>query len=339
MISFNYALEGWYMAGILVIGEVQDGHIAPPTREALAMGRNLAAASGAAVAVALLGSELGMSAQEAIAAGADQAYTVEDGLLAQPQIDLYLAAYQAVCASVAPDIVLLSRTDIGRELAPRLACRLGVSLLQDCLQLEIDADSGRLIATRPVYGGNVLAKVRSAGTPQVAAIRPKVCDPLDPDASRQGDVIPVAVALDATMAKVTIVRQEVSESAGVKLEDAKIVVAGGRGLGGPRPFTELEELAGLLGAGIGASRAAVDAGWVPATWQIGLTGRTITPDLYLTVGISGASQHMAGCSNSKVIVAINKDREANIFRESRYGVVGDWETVIPGLIQGIRDLK
>ncbi|PON14974.1 electron transfer flavoprotein [Candidatus Entotheonella serta] len=327
------------MAGILVIGEVQDGHLAPPTREALAMGRNLAEESGATVVVVLIGSELGGSAQEAIATGADHAYTVEDALLGQPQIDLYLAAYQAVCAEVTPDIVLLSRTDIGRELAPRLACRLGVSLLQDCLQLEIDADSGRLIATRPVYGGNVQAKVKSTGTPQVAALRPKVCDPLEPDTSRQGEVTPVSVALDAAMAKVTIVRQEISAGDGVKLEDANIVVAGGRGLGGPEPFSELEELAGLLEAGIGASRAAVDAGWVPANWQIGLTGRTITPDLYLTVGISGASQHMAGCSNSKVIVAINKDSEANIFRESRYGVVGDWETVLPGLIQGIRDLK
>ncbi len=327
------------MAGILVIGEVQDGHVAPPTREALAMGRSLAEGSGATVAVALIGSELGAAAQEAIAAGADQVYTVEDVLLDRPQIDLYLAAYQAVCAEVSPDIVLLSRTDIGRELAPRLACRLGVSLLQDCLQLEIDAASGRLVATRPVYGGNVLVKVRATGTPQVAALRPKVCDPLEPDDSRQGDVTQVAVALDAAMAKVKIVRQEVSAGDGVKLEDANIVVAGGRGLGGPDPFSELQELAGLLAAGVGASRAAVDAGWVPANWQIGLTGRTITPDLYLTVGISGASQHMAGCSNSKVIVAINKDSEANIFRESRYGVVGDWETVLPGLIQGIRDLK
>src|SRR5687768_13759754 len=129
------------MAGILVIGEVQDGHIAPPTREALAMGRRLAEASGATVAVALISHALGASAQDAIAAGADQVYTVENALLAQPQIDLYLAAYQAVCAASTPDIVLLSRTDIGRELAPRLACRLGVSLLQDCLHLEIEADS------------------------------------------------------------------------------------------------------------------------------------------------------------------------------------------------------
>ncbi len=327
------------MARILVIGEVQGEHITPPTREALAAGRGLAEAAGMTVAVALIGNVLGDAAQEAIAAGADHAYTVEDALLESPQIDLYLEAHGAVCTAVTPDIVLLSRTDIGRELAPRLACRLGVSLLQDCLQVDFDADSGRLIATRPVYGGNVQAKVRSMGTPQVAAMRPKVYDPLEPDPARRGEVTPVTVSLDASMAKVTIVRQELSETAGVKLEDATIVVAGGRGLGGPEPFAELEELAGLLNAGIGASRAAVDAGWVPGNWQIGLTGRTITPDLYITVGISGASQHMAGCSNSKVIVAINKDSEANIFRESRYGVVGDWEAVLPGLMQGIRDLQ
>ncbi len=291
------------------------------------------------MSVSLIGSAFGDADQEAIAAGADRVFTVTDALLDAPQIDLYLAAHQAACAAAEPDTVLLSRTDIGRELAPRLACRLGVSLLQDCLRVDIEADSGRLVATRPVYGGNVQAKVRSVGTPQVAALRPKVYDPLEPDATRQGETTPVAVSLNASMARVKIVRQEVSESAGIKLEDATIVVAGGRGLGGPEPFSELEELADLLNAGIGASRAAVDAGWVPGNWQIGLTGRTITPDLYLTVGISGASQHMAGCSNSKVIVAINKDSEANIFREARYGVVGDWETVLPGLMQGIRELQ
>jgi electron transfer flavoprotein alpha subunit len=141
------------------------------------------------------------------------------------------------------------------------------------------------------------------------------------------------------MARVTVVRQEIDDSPGIKLEEASIVVSGGRGLGGPEPFAELEELAGMLGAGVGASRAAVDAGWVPATWQIGLTGKTITPDLYITVGISGASQHMAGCSNSKVIVAINSNSEANIFREARYGIVGDWESVLSGFMAAIREFK
>jgi electron transfer flavoprotein alpha subunit len=324
---------------ILVVGEIQDGKLSATTAELLAAGRGLAQLEGTTLAVTLWGRDLGDTAQQAIQAGADRVYTVEDGLLGTPQIDLVLAAMTAVCQTVSPDILLLGRTELGRELAPRLACRLGVSLMQDCMQVELDTDTGRLTATRPVYGGSVLARVRCTRTPQVAAIRPKVYEALEPNAARQGEVTPVAVSLDASMAKVTIVRQERVESSGVKLEDANIVIAGGRGLGGPEPFAELEELAGMLGAGVGASRAAVDAGWVPPTWQIGLTGRTITPDLYITVGISGASQHMAGCSNAKVIVAINKDTEANIFRDARYGVAGDWAAVLPALMQAIREMQ
>ena len=324
---------------ILVVGEIQDGKLSATTAELLAAGCGLAQQAETDLAVTLWGSALGDTPQQAIQAGADRVYTVADGLLGTPQIDLVLAAMTAVCQTVSPDIVLLGRTDLGRELAPRLACRLGVSLMQDCMQVELDTDSGRLTATRPVYGGSVLARVRCTGTPQVAAIRPKAYEALEPNAARQGEVTSVAVSLDASMAKVTILRQERDESSGVKLEDANIVIAGGRGLGGPEPFAELEELAGMLGAGIGASRAAVDAGWVPPTWQIGLTGRTITPDLYITVGISGASQHMAGCSNAKVIVAINKDTEANIFREARYGVAGDWTAVLPAFMQAIREMQ
>ena len=162
--------------------------------------------------------------------------------------------------------------------------------------------------------------------------------PLPPDPARRGETVAISVNLEPAMNRVTVLRQELDDSPGVKLEDARVVVSGGRGLGGPEPFQELQELAGLLQAGIGASRAAVDAGWVPGNWQIGLTGKTITPELYITVGISGASQHMAGCSSAKVIVAINKDRDANIFRAARYGVVGDWETVLPALMQAVRDL-
>ena len=185
----------------------------------------------------------------------------------------------------------------------------------------------------------MFAQARCLATPQVATLRPKVYAPLAHDAGRQGEVIAVPVALDATMVRVAVVRQVRQDSAGVKLEDATIVIAGGRGLGGPEPFRELQELAGMLGAAMGASRAAVDAGWVPGNWQVGLTGKTITPDLYITVGISGASQHMAGCSGAKVIVAINKDAEANIFREARYGVVGDWHIVLPAFMEAIRGLQ
>lgn len=324
---------------VLVIGEVNGGHLSTTTAEVLAAGRQLVQQGGTELAVGLLGNELAAAAQEALHAGADRVCTVENTLLDPPQADLYVRAAVELCQTVSPSIILLGRTALGRDVAPRLACRLGTSLLQDCLEVEIDAASGRLSATRPVYGGSVLARVRCKTIPQVAALRPKAYAPLAPDPTRQGEITPVPVALDAAMAQVTVVRQEIDQGPGVKLEDARIVVAGGRGLGGPEPFTELQELAGILGAGIGASRAAVDAGWVPGTWQIGLTGKTITPELYITVGISGASQHMAGCSHAKVIVAINKDREANIFREARYGIVGDWQVVIPAFMEAVRELK
>jgi electron transfer flavoprotein alpha subunit len=325
--------------GVLVIGEVSAGQLSGTTKEVLAAGRPLAQQAGTTLAVGLVGHNLASAAQEALQAGGDLVYTVDDALLAEVRLELYLAALVELCRTVAPDIILLGRTAFGRDLGPRLACRLGVGVLQDCLRVERDAASGRLTATRPVYGGNVLAQARCLATPQIAALRPKAYAPLAPDQARRGEIIAVPVTLDATMARVEVVRQVRQESAGVKLEDATIVVAGGRGLGGPEPFRELQELAGMLGAAMGASRAAVDAGWVPGNWQVGLTGKTITPDLYITVGISGASQHMAGCSGAKVIVAINKDAEASIFREARYGVVGDWHAVLPAFMEAIRSLQ
>ena len=325
--------------GVLVIGEVSEGQVSSTTHEVLAAGRPLAEQTGTALAVGLVGHNLTGVAQEALYAGGDRVYTVDDALLATGQMELSLAALVELCRAVAPEIILLGRTALGRDLAPRLACRLGVGVLQDCLRVELDTTSGRLTATRPVYGGNVLAQARCLATPQIAALRPKAYAPLTPDPARQGQVVAVPVALDASMARVAVVREVRQDSAGVKLEDATIVVAGGRGLGGPEPFRELQELAGMLGAAMGASRAAVDAGWVPGNWQVGLTGKTITPDLYITVGISGASQHMAGCSGAKVIVAINKDAEANIFREARYGVVGDWQVILPAFMEAIRSLK
>ena len=243
-----------------------------------------------------------------------------------------------MAAEANPGIILIARNNEGRELAPRLAFRLGVGLAQDCLEVSADAGTGRLLANRPVYGGSAIAVVSCTQTPQIAAVRPKTYEPLDADAGRSGQVVAFPVDIDASAAKTRVVDVVKEEAEGIKLEDARIVVSGGRGLGGPEPFSQLEELAGLLGGAVGASRAAVDSGWVPANYQVGLTGKTITPDLYITVAISGASQHMAGCSGSKAIVAINRDADANIFKEARYGVVGDWEKVIPALTETVREL-
>ena len=324
--------------GVLVVGEFGDDGLSLTSRELLAAGRQLADSLGQELAIGLLGTELEGPAREAGIFGADKVYAIIDPLLESFQIDLHLAALDKLCRDVAPNVVLLGRTIIGRDVGPRLASRLGTGLAQDCLAVWIDPETGRLFANRPVYGGNAMATVSCLDTPQMAAIRPKAYEPLEADESRQAEVVPFGVEIDASLARTRVVDVIAEESEGVKLEDARIVVAGGRGLGGPEPFKYLEELAGVIGAGVGASRAAVDSGWVPPHWQIGLTGKTITPDLYITVGISGASQHMAGCSGAKVMVAINQDPQANIFKECRYGVVGDWQKVLPALTEALRDL-
>ena len=327
--------------GVLVLGDSgvsNEGELNPNSRELLAAGRKAADDLGEELAIGLLGDTLDVPAQQAISYGADKVYAITHPLLAKYQVDLYLAAMETLIQEASPRVVLIGRTNEGRELAPRLACRVGVGLAQDCLEISIDSATKTLLANRPVYGGNAVAVVSCEYTPQIAAIRPKVYEPLDPDTSRQGQVVSFPVELDPSQARSQVINVVQEEAEGVKLEDARVVVSGGRGLGGPEPFKELEELAKLLGGAVGASRAAVDSGWVPSTYQVGLTGKTITPDLYITVAISGASQHMAGCSGAKVIVAINKDAEANIFKEARYGVVGDWQQVVPSLMEAVREL-
>ena len=324
--------------GVLILGDVSGGELAGTTLELLAAGQKVAGDLGEELAVALLGDTLDVPAQQAIAHGAQKVYAVNHPLLADYQIDLHLASLEALCKETSPRVVLVARTNEGRELAPRLAFRLGVGLAQDCLEVSVDAAEKRLLANRPVYGGNAIAVVSCNQTPQIAAIRPKAYEPAVADSSRQGEVVSFPVELDASQARTRVVDTVIEEAEGVKLEDARVVISGGRGLGGPEPFAHLEELAKIMGGTVGASRAAVDSGWVPSSYQVGLTGKTITPDLYITVAISGASQHMAGCSGAKVIVAINKDAEANIFKEARYGVVGDWETVLPALTEALREL-
>ena len=324
--------------GILVFGDAPNRELASTAQELLAAGRALADTLGQELAIGIIGADVSDAPQQAVAHGADRAYAVTNPALADYHPDLYLSAMQALVAEANPGIVLIARNNEGRELAPRLAFRLGVGLAQDCLEVSADAASGRLLANRPVYGGSAIAVVSCTHTPQIAAIRPKTYEPLDADASRSGQVVAFPVEIDASTARTRVVDVVKEEAEGIKLEDARIVVSGGRGLGGPEPFSQLEELANLLGGAVGASRAAVDSGWVPANYQVGLTGKTITPDLYITVAISGASQHMAGCSGSKAIVAINRDADANIFKEARYGVVGNWETIIPALTETVREL-
>ena len=328
------------MPGILVFGEMNQGELASVTGELLGVARSLSTDTGDQVSVALQAESVGSAAEEAVSLGADKAFRVESDLLAEPQIDAHLEAFAQVVSQTQPSIVLIGRTPIGRDVGPRLAFRLGAAVAQDCVEVAIDGDSGRVVATRPVYGGNALSRISFAGDGmQVVLVRPKAFEAPEPDASRSGDIEDFPLSLDESAIKARLVETVTQQAEGVRLEDASVVVSGGRGLGGPEPFEELRSLSEALGGALGASRAACDAGWIDHSHQVGLTGKTITPDLYITVGISGASQHMAGCSASKNIVAINRDEDANIFKSATYGVIGDWSKVLPSFIETVRELR
>jgi len=324
-------------SGILVIGEMADGQPASTTLEALAAGLMLLGSlPGEALLVVLAAESTASAAQTAIAHGASTVYTINDASLGDPAPEAIVAAAEEAVRQASPRIVLGGKTLLGRDVMPRLAFRLRTALAQDCTSVAID-DAKRLLATRPTYGGNAIATIVCTSDIAVAALRPKSIDTGEPDAARTGNVVPLTVDLAAAVRVRPIERVE-QTSEGVRLEDARVVVSGGRGLGGPEAFDQLDELAKLLGGAVGASRAACDAGWVPSSYQVGLTGKTVTPELYIAIGISGASQHMAGCSNARNIVAINKDAGANIFKDARFGVTGDWQKVLPAFMEQLHEL-
>jgi electron transfer flavoprotein alpha subunit len=323
--------------GVLIFAETTDGALAPISAELLAAARRLGGALGQPACAALLGSDVAGLAQEAIAFGADKVFVAEDAQLAQYTTDAYVAAMEQVCQQANPAVLLLGQTDAGRDLAPRLAFRLGSTVAMDCV--EMDVQDGKVVMTRPCYGGAAQAVHTSKTLPQVATVRPKSNEPLAKDSSRSGEVITVSVSLDPSALRTKLIERKKAEAAGIRLEDAEAVVCGGRGIGGPEGFQVLEELASLLSGAVGATRAACDLGWRPVSEQIGLTGKVVSPTLYIAVALSGASQHMAGCTGAKNIIAVNKDPEANIFKFARFGIVGDYKQVMPALLEATKKLK
>jgi electron transfer flavoprotein alpha subunit len=324
--------------GVMVFAEVAEGKLSGMATELLGCGKKLAGDLGQELSAVLAGSNVSGLAQEAIAFGADKVYVVDDPLLADYQTQTYVAVMEKVAKQVMPKIILFGQTTIGRDLGARLAFRLGTAATMDCVALAIDPETKQLSPTKPVYGGNARAIFAYNTDPQIATVRAKVMSPLERDASRKGEVITIAAGLDASAIKTKVLQKVREEVKGIKLEDAPVVISGGRGIGGPDGFKQLEELAKMLKGAVGASRPACDNGWIPDSAQVGLTGKIVTPELYIAVALSGSSQHMAGCSSSKVIVAINKDPEANIFKEARYGVVGDWKKVLPAFVQKVKEL-
>jgi electron transfer flavoprotein alpha subunit len=324
--------------GVMVYAEVGEGKLASIAAEGLGIGKKLADELGQELSAVLIGSGVSGLAQEAIVAGAGKVYVVDDPLLKDYQTDSYLAVMEKVVKQVMPQILIIGQTSIGRDLAPRLAFRLETTVTLDCVDLAIDPASKRLMRTKPVYGGNARAVFTGETDPQIVTIRTKAMTPLAPDTSRKGEVIKIDAGLDASAVRTKVLDKVVEEVEGIRLEDAEVVVSGGRGIGGAEGFKQLEELAKMLKGAMGASRPPCDNGWVPDTLQVGLTGKIIAPNVYIAIAISGSSQHMSGCSGSKNIIAINKDAEANIFREARFGVVGDWKKILPAFTSKVKEL-
>ena len=322
--------------GVLVLAETANGELAPISAELLGCGRQLADKLNEELCAVIPGYDVSDLARQAIALGADKVYTIDDPLLKDYINETYVQALAQVARQITPRIILLGQTAIGRDLAPSLAFRLEMAAVTDCIELTIDPESKQLLQTRPVYGGNALATFTCEYYPQVASLRAKAYPPAQVDDSRSGEVIALDICIDTPKVKVI---DKVSQSTeGVKLEDAGVVVAGGRGIGSQEGFKQLEELAGLLNGAVGATRPPCDNGWAPASAQIGLTGKIVAPDLYLAVAISGSSQHTSGCVGARNIVAINKDAEANIFKLARFGIVGDWQKALPAFTDRLKEL-
>lgn len=324
--------------GVMVYAETVGGKLAMITTELLGCGRKLADDLGQELSALLVGGEVGGLAQEVIAFGADKVYSVTGPRLKDYQTDAYLPVTEKVVRQTMSQIALFGQTSIGRDLAPRLAFRLGTVATTDCVELTIDPESKRLHQTKPVYGGNARAIFTSDLNPQIVTVRSKTMSPLARDGSRRGEVIAIKADLDPSAIRTRLLEKVAQKLEGISLEAAEVIVGGGRGIGSAEGFKQLAELAKLLKGAVGASRPPCDNGWVPDVLQIGLTGKIVAPELYIAVALSGASQHMAGCSGSKNIVAINKDPEANIFREARFGVVGDWRKILPAFTGKIREL-
>ncbi len=317
--------------GFLGIAEVVRGQLSVTTRETLALGRALGDSLGEQVVALVVGTNAEECAHRAITCGADMALFCDAPELAHNQPEVGAALVEATCSTVQPRAVVLPHSPLGCDLAPRVAHRLGTSWAPGCTALRVEQD--RIVHTRFAYGGKVLLDEAWDTTPAVITWRPKSREVPREDPSRLGRVERVALPPLSATGMRTVDWVDRGAGAKEKLEEAEVIAAGGRGLGSAQAFEMLHKVANVLGGTVGASKAAVDMDWVPADMQVGMTGTTVAPRLYLAVGISGATQHLAGCSKSKVIVAVNKDPKAPIFRFARYGIVGEWQKVLPPLLR------
>lgn len=323
-----------------VVVETEEGKAKNVGYELLTVGRTLADKLGQKLVAVVLGKGVRDIAGESIAYGADQVILVEGGEYEVYNTDAAVYAVVTLIEKYKPSVVLYGATNNGRDLAPRVACRLETGLTADCTELDIEEETGLLVSTRPTFGGNLMATILCPDhRPQMSTVRPGVFKRGVPDAARTGEIIEEKIHLDPDQIRVRLVERVKEVAEAVNLEEAEVIVSGGRGLKDEKGFALLRELADLLGGTVGASRAAVDAGWISHVHQVGQTGKNVSPKLYIAVGISGAIQHLAGMSGSDTVVAINKDPDAPIFSVADYAVVGDLFEVVPALIEAIRAKK
>ncbi len=326
-------------SGIWVFCERRGGRMHRVSFELLSEGRRLADARNTHLAAVIFGEGAGQEARSAIEHGADRAYVIDSPELTGFSDDAYAEALAGLCEKHRPEIVLAGATIVGRSFIPRVAARLMTGLTADCTELSID-DKGHLAQVRPAFGGNIMARILcTRARPQMATVRPHVMKPALPDPARKGEVIEEEMPKGASASSIRIIESKSDLAGEINISDADIVVTGGRGLGGPKNFKLIYDLAHVLGAAVGASRSVVDAGWIPYLHQVGQTGRTVCPKLYIAIGISGAIQHLVGMQTSGKILAINSDPNAPIFRVADYGLVGDLFEIVPKLTAEFRKLR
>lgn len=324
---------------VYVVAEQRDGKVMKVSYELIGKARDLADALGQDVVAVLMGSNIADAANDLAKAGADKVIYVDDAMLAEYVTEPYAKALTAVIKANDPEIVIFGASSIGRDLAPRVSARIHTGLTADCTKLEINEETKLLEMTRPAFGGNIMATILCADhRPQMATVRPGVMQALA-SCDKVGVVEKFDVEFTAADMNVEICEIVKTEKKSVDITEAKILVSGGRGIGGPEGFDMLKELADELGGEISSSRACVDAGWIDRDRQVGQTGKTVRPNLYIAAGISGAIQHAAGMEDSDLIIAINKNNTAPIFEIADVGIVGDCTAIIPKLTEALKKLE
>jgi electron transfer flavoprotein alpha subunit len=322
------------MAGVLVIGEVAGGALSAASLEVLTAAASLASGLGEPLAAAVIGGDVAAAAA-AMSGAAPKVYAAGGAHFAAYTADAYIAAAEALIEAASPSVVLFTHTLQTREWVPRLAAKLDAGLVLDCVSLT--AEGSDVVIQKPVYGGGVVGTFVVRSALRLATVRTGVFEPAQGGGS--GEVVSLDIPAPAAGAVMLIEQVAAGESTGPKLKDAKVVVSGGRGVGGPDNWHYIEACASAIGGAVGCSRPVADSGWVPSSHQVGLSGTSVTPDLYIAVGISGAVQHLAGISGAKTVVAINMDGEADIFGRANYGVVGDYQEVLPAFVNRVKQLR